>query len=115
MKALKSNLLRILYVLIFVSSFTAAFATPYVVVVSYDAFRHDYISRGITPVLDNVKNEGVWALSLQSSYPSITFPNHVSILTGMYPEHHGILLNYFKDVKTGKYIYLSRQQSSKKS
>lgn len=31
------------------------------------------------------------------SYPSITFPNHYSIITGLYPSHHGLVDNIFYD------------------
>ncbi|MCU7495208.1 MAG: alkaline phosphatase family protein [Ignavibacteria bacterium] len=70
---------------------------PYVILVSYDAFRWDYTSRGLTPNLDSVASGGVSALSLRPAFPSKTFPNHLSIITGMYPEHHGIIHNEFRD------------------
>lgn len=70
---------------------------PYVVLVSFDAFRWDYVNRGLTPNLDKIKSEGVYALSLKPSFPSKTFPNHQSIITGMYPAHHGIYANGFYD------------------
>lgn len=75
---------------------------PYVVLVSIDAFRWDYINRGITPSLSQIKEEGVSALSLQPSFPSKTFPNHLSIITGMYPESHGIISNNFTNLFTGE-------------
>jgi predicted AlkP superfamily pyrophosphatase or phosphodiesterase len=75
---------------------------PYVVLVSIDAFRWDYINRGITPSLSQIKEEGVSALSLQPSFPSKTFPNHLSIITGMYPESHGIISNSFINLFTGE-------------
>ena len=31
------------------------------------------------------------------SYPSLTFPNHFTIVTGLYPEHHGLVANSFYD------------------
>lgn len=82
---------------IFVLISAAAFAqkAPYTILISFDGFRWDYSNRGITPNLDTLKMRGVTALSLRPSYPSITFPNHYSIISGTYPEHHGILLNEF--------------------
>jgi predicted AlkP superfamily pyrophosphatase or phosphodiesterase len=65
------------------------------VLVSIDAFRWDYLNRSITPALSQIKKEGVSAISLQPSFPSKTFPNHTSIITGMYPENHGIISNSF--------------------
>ncbi len=77
--------------------------TPYVLLVSFDGFRWDYANRGLTPNLDAIKKEGVSALSFKPSFPSITFPNHLSIITGMYPQNHGIISNYFKNCQNEIY------------
>jgi len=77
-------------------------AKPYVILVSIDAFRWDYINRGITPALSQIKEEGVSAISLQSAFPTKTFPNHLSIITGMYTENHGIISNDFINLFTGE-------------
>ena len=69
----------------------------YVVLVSFDGFRWDYLNRDITPNLEKVRNEGVSALSLRPTFPSKTFPNHLSIITGMYPVNHGIISNTIND------------------
>ncbi len=54
------------------------------------------IQRGeLHQILDKMKKEGVHALSLRPSFPTKTFPNHYSIVTGMYPENHGIIFNSF--------------------
>ncbi len=86
-----------LILFLFISFSLLAQNKPYVILVSFDAFRWDYINRGITPNLDKLKKDGVWALSLQPTFPSKTFPNHQSIITGMYPENHGIIANGFED------------------
>ncbi|RMD49184.1 MAG: alkaline phosphatase family protein, partial [Ignavibacteria bacterium] len=70
---------------------------PYVILISFDGFRWDYLERDISPTLKSIEKEGVRALSLRPSYPSKTFPNHLSIITGMYPENHGIITNYIVD------------------
>ncbi len=70
---------------------------PYVILVSFDGYRWDYPERGITPNLDFFKDNGVKALSFRPAFPSKTFPNHFSIITGMYPENHGIIQNEFED------------------
>jgi ectonucleotide pyrophosphatase/phosphodiesterase family member 5 len=80
---------------------------PYVVLISFDGFRWDYMSRGISPDLEKLKQEGVSALSLRSTFPSVTFPNHLSIITGMYPEHHGIISNNFHDPYTNSNYRMS--------
>ncbi len=76
----------------------------YTILISFDGFRWDYPDRGITPNLDFIKENGVHALSLKPCFPSKTFPNHYSIVTGLYPENHGIIANNFIDPVT-KEIY----------
>lgn len=80
---------------------------PYVILVSFDGFRWDYLNRDITPNLEKVRNEGVSALSLRPSFPSKTFPNHLSIITGMYPVNHGIIANTIYDSNRDRLYKLS--------
>lgn len=68
---------------------------PYVVLVSLDAFRWDYDSIHGTPVLDDIARQGVMAERLIPSFPTKTFPNHYTIATGLYPDHHGLVNNSF--------------------
>ncbi|MDZ7633943.1 MAG: ectonucleotide pyrophosphatase/phosphodiesterase [Bacteroidales bacterium] len=68
---------------------------PYVVMVSLDAFRWDYDSIHGTPVLDDIAGKGVMAERLIPSFPTKTFPNHYTIATGLYPDHHGLVNNSF--------------------
>ena len=86
-----------IFCLVIISTITFAQSKPYVILVSLDGFRWDYLNRGLSPNLEKIREEGVSALSLRPSYPSKTFPNHLSIITGMYPAHHGIILNNFTD------------------
>jgi predicted AlkP superfamily pyrophosphatase or phosphodiesterase len=82
---------------------------PYVVLVSFDGFRHDYRSRYETPHFDRVAESGGVAEALIPVYPSLTFPNHYSIATGLYPEHHGLVGNRFFDpVRGEEYNYRNR-------
>jgi alkaline phosphatase D len=76
----------------------AAQSAHYVVLVSLDGFRWDYAkSFGATHLLALGKH-GVWAPEgMLPSYPSLTFPNHFTIVTGLYPEHHGLVANSFYD------------------
>jgi predicted AlkP superfamily pyrophosphatase or phosphodiesterase len=67
---------------------------PYVIMLSLDGFRWDYPQQANTPVLDSLKKAGVFA-ELVPCFPTKTFPNHYSIATGLYPDHHGIVLNSF--------------------
>jgi predicted AlkP superfamily pyrophosphatase or phosphodiesterase len=70
---------------------------PYVVMVSLDGFRHDYVQRYQPPFLSKLIKEGTSAKSMIPIYPSKTFPNHYSIITGMHADKHGILDNPFYD------------------
>ena len=73
----------------------ATLQKPYLILVSLDGFRWDYVKRFNPPhLIDFIKN-GVQAESLIPSFPSKTFPNHYTIATGMYPDKHGILGNSF--------------------
>ena len=67
----------------------------YTILISFDGFRWDYPNRGLTPNLDFIREKGVNALSLKPCFPTKTFPNHYSIVTGLYPENHGIIANSF--------------------
>lgn len=78
---------------------------PYVVLVSFDGFRHDYLTRFDTPSFDHVAHAGGSADALIPVYPSLTFPSHYSIATGLYPEHHGIVGNRFFDPGRGEAYY----------
>jgi alkaline phosphatase D len=76
----------------------AAQSRHYVVVVSLDGFRWDYAKRENTAHLLAMAKQGVWAPEgMLPSYPSLTFPNHFTIVTGLYPEHHGLVANGFLD------------------
>ena len=68
---------------------------PYVILISLDGFRWDYVERFNPPFLTNFIKNGVYAESLIPSFPSKTFPNHYTIATGMYPDKHGIIGNSF--------------------
>ena len=70
---------------------------PYVILVSIDGFRYDYAARYETKNIRAIRNEGAAAESIIPSFPSLTFPNHIAIATGLYPEHHGIVGNQFYD------------------
>jgi len=76
----------------------AHLSKPYVVLVSLDGFRYDYTERYGAKNLLDMALRGVSAPNgMIPSYPSVTFPNHYTIVTGLYPEHHGIVANNFYD------------------
>jgi len=69
----------------------------YVVLISLDGFRHDYIELHNAKHLAAIAKQGVRASSMTPVYPSNTFPNHISLITGLLPKHHGIVNNRFYD------------------
>jgi hypothetical protein len=79
----------------------SADARPYVVLVSLDAFRHDYIERYRPASLERLASRGIVARALIPPFPSKTFPSHYTIATGLYPGHHGVLSNNFYDPAFG--------------
>jgi predicted AlkP superfamily pyrophosphatase or phosphodiesterase len=70
---------------------------PYVLLISFDGFRSDYVKRFDLPNFKKFIEEGAAADALIPSFPSKTFPNHYTIVTGLYPGHHGLVDNNFYD------------------
>ena len=79
-----------------------------VLLVSIDGFRADYLEPGLTPHLSRIAAEGVRAQWMNPSYPSLTFPNHYSIATGLRPDHHGIVHNAMHDAGLGDFSLSDR-------
>jgi len=70
----------------------------YVVMVSLDGFRYDYAKKYGAKHILAIGAKGASAPDgMIPSYPSLTFPNHYTLVTGLYPEHHGIVANSFYD------------------
>jgi predicted AlkP superfamily pyrophosphatase or phosphodiesterase len=83
---------------------------PTVILVSFDGFRWDYLSKAPTPNLRRLMERGVHARNLIPSFPSKTFPNHYSIVTGLYPAHHGIVANNIFDPPTGRTFATAKRE-----
>ncbi|WP_211274017.1 alkaline phosphatase family protein [Neoasaia chiangmaiensis] len=67
-----------------------------VILISIDGFRPDYLHHGDTPTLDSLAEAGV-SSGMHPSFPSVTFPNHYTLVTGLRPDHHGIVSNTMLD------------------
>jgi predicted AlkP superfamily pyrophosphatase or phosphodiesterase len=67
------------------------------ILISIDALRADYLQKFNPPNLVKLAAEGVHAEKLISMFPTLTFPNHQTIVTGLRPEHHGIINNNMYD------------------
>jgi alkaline phosphatase D len=93
-----------LVVFVCISGFSIGHRKPfknYVVLVSLDGFRWDYPSLYKTPNINKLAVEGVKADRLIPSFPTVTFPNHYTIATGLYPDHHGLINNSFQATDLG--------------
>jgi predicted AlkP superfamily pyrophosphatase or phosphodiesterase len=75
---------------------------PYVIFISADGFRHDLADKYHATHLQSLRARGIAASSMTPSFPSVTFPNHYSLATGLYPAHHGLVDNTFFDAGKGK-------------
>ena len=78
---------------------------PTTILISLDGFRADFLTRGLTPTLNGFIREGVSPKHMLPSFPSLTFPNHFTLVTGLHPESHGIVGNTFWDPDTQKEFY----------
>ena len=78
-----------------------------VLLISFDSFGWKYLDLVETPVLDTFKKQGVYADYMLNVVPTETFPNHVSLATGLYPESHGIVSNIMYDPMLKDYFNMS--------
>ncbi len=77
---------------------TAEARTPVTILISIDGFRPDYLRKGDTPVLDALAAAGAEG-PMRPSFPSLTFPNHNAIVTGLRPDRNGIVSNTMYDAR----------------
>ncbi|MDP1988993.1 ectonucleotide pyrophosphatase/phosphodiesterase [Phenylobacterium sp.] len=67
-----------------------------VILISIDGFRSDYLDRGLTPHLGGLADRGLRA-PMRASFPTKTFPNHYTLVTGLTPARHGLVDNIMRD------------------
>lgn len=84
---------------------------PILVLVSFDGWRWDYTDRFDVPNLRALAARGVRVRELIPSFPALTFPNHYTIVTGLYPERHGIVANVMIDPRMPERFTMSSQTS----
>ena len=86
-----------------------------VILISIDGFRWDYCERHPheSPTLRALQREGVHARGLVPVFPSNTFPNHYSIVTGLYPANHGIVNNDFLDAESGLVFHYTQPNAAR--
>jgi predicted AlkP superfamily pyrophosphatase or phosphodiesterase len=85
--------------------------SPALILISFDGWRWDYDQKAPTPNLKALIARGVRAERLIPAFPSKTFPNHYSVVTGLYPEHHGIVANNIYDPESGLKFALGDRQA----
>jgi predicted AlkP superfamily pyrophosphatase or phosphodiesterase len=75
-----------------------------VVLVSVDGLPADLLGTGVMPTLEALAAEGVRAEWMNPSFPTLTFPNHYTLVTGLRPDHHGIVHNNMLDPSLGRFV-----------
>lgn len=104
--------MRFAFALILLALAPQAFsAAPPLILISLDGFRWDYCERypQETPTLQEFRREGVTTDGLIPVFPSNTFPNHYSLVTGLRPSTHGIINNDFFDAETGRFFRFTQR------
>ncbi|KAG8367253.1 hypothetical protein BUALT_Bualt16G0053300 [Buddleja alternifolia] len=85
--------------------------TPVVLLISFDGFRFGYQFKTNAPNINRLIKNGTEAeLGLIPVFPTLTFPNHYSIVTGLYPAYHGIINNFFTDPETGDFFTMANHE-----
>ncbi|XP_033991375.1 ectonucleotide pyrophosphatase/phosphodiesterase family member 1 [Trematomus bernacchii] len=88
------------------------FSRPPLILVSLDGFRAEYLKDhgSHLPVINKLRNSGTTPPYMRPVYPTKTFPNHYSIVTGLYPESHGIVDNKMYDMKLDAFFSLKTDE-----
>lgn len=81
---------------------------PLVILISIDGFHPDYLNRGVTPTLSALAADGASG-PMRPSFPSVTFPNHYTLVTGLHPDRHGIVGNRMIDAGLGVFTMASKE------
>ncbi|KAI7848101.1 alkaline-phosphatase-like protein [Circinella umbellata] len=85
---------------------------PTMILISLDGVVNHDLDLFLTPHLTAIANDGVRAQWMTPSFPPITFPNHWSLVTGLYPESHGIVGNFFYDPFLNDSFYYKSPEKS---
>lgn len=83
-----------------------------VILISIDGFRWDYLEKYDVPTLRRLAAEGVHAQRLNASFPTKTFPNHYTLVTGLRPGRHGIVANWFHDPALDEDFTMARTETA---
>ncbi|NWU42032.1 ENPP3 phosphodiesterase, partial [Hylia prasina] len=91
------------------------FTLPPLILFSMDGFRAEYLETwsSLLPNIEKLKTCGTHSKYMRAVYPTKTFPNHYTIVTGLYPESHGIIDNNMYDVELNAHFSLSGEEKFK--
>lgn len=84
---------------------------PYVILISADGFRYDLADKYHAVNLIALRSKCVQAAYMKPAFPTLTFPNHYTIITGLYPAHHGLVDNSFYDEKKNAFYSISNRKA----
>ncbi|CAD5231544.1 unnamed protein product [Bursaphelenchus xylophilus] len=87
------------------------FDVPPLLLISLDGFRVEYLTRQLTPAISKILQCGSNATYMYPTFPSKTFPNHLAIVTGLYPESHGIVGSHFMDFNISQEPFTPRTRN----
>jgi predicted AlkP superfamily pyrophosphatase or phosphodiesterase len=120
--SLRTLMTRTLHVclLLFLSLLASSCTTPAqapagdgpLILISIDGFRWDYLQKFDAPTLRQLAAAGVHATRMTPSFPTKTFPNHYTLVTGLRPARHGIVGNWFYDPGTGETFGMKKPESN---
>ncbi|TDI68794.1 MAG: alkaline phosphatase family protein [Bacteroidetes bacterium] len=83
-----------------------------VILISIDGFRSDYVQKFEPPNISRLAHDGVTSEEgMIPIFPTLTFPLHYSMATGLYPQNHGIISNTMFDPRSGKWFRISDRES----
>ena len=109
-------LTTLLLVLTGLAGFARGAAAPWhpLILISLDGFRWDYTEKyaAESPTLRRLKREGASVRGLVPVFPSNTFPNHYTLVTGLHPAKHGIVNNDFFDPESGQFFRYNQPASA---
>ena len=78
-------------------------APPPLILISIDGLHPDTLARVAPPTLSRWQREGTHARWMQPAYPTLTFPNHYTLVTGLEPDRHGVVHNRMVDADLGPF------------
>jgi predicted AlkP superfamily pyrophosphatase or phosphodiesterase len=90
---------------------SASASKPLVLLVGIDGFKPSYLNLGLTPNLNALAKKGIISRGSISAFPSLTFPNFVTLVTGLTPDHHGIVNNSMTDSRTEQVFTLGSRDA----